>query len=92
MNLRIKTIALARLGAAFALIMVRAQQQTPPQQAYPFQDPKLPAELRVNNIVSLMTVEEKIGARATPKGCTGWRWGAWRMGPADACLSTGMND
>src|ERR1019366_1511131 len=44
------------------------QQQTPPQsspQAYPFQDPNLAAELRVNNIVSLMTVDEKIACLGT---------------------------
>ena len=32
---------------------------------YPFQDPNLPIEVRVNNILSLMTVEEKIAALST---------------------------
>jgi len=33
--------------------MVCAQQQTPPEQVYRFQDPNLPVEQRVNNIISL---------------------------------------
>jgi beta-glucosidase len=32
---------------------------------YPFQDPNLPMETRINNILSLMTVEEKINALST---------------------------
>src|SRR5450755_2847004 len=67
MKLRIVMLAFAFL-AAFAAVMVRAQQQTPPetpQQAYPFQDPKLPAEQRVDNIIALMTVEEKIACLGT---------------------------
>ena len=51
-----KLIAFAILGAAFAA----AQPQT-----YPFQDPNLPAEQRVNNIVSLMTLDEKIACLGT---------------------------
>ena len=51
-----KLIALGILGAAFAA----AQQQT-----YPFQDPNLPAEQRVNNIISLMTLDEKIACLGT---------------------------
>ena len=51
-----KLVAFAILGAAFAA----AQQQT-----YPFQDPNLPAEQRVNNIISLMTLDEKIACLGT---------------------------
>ena len=51
-----KLIAFAILGAAFAA----AQPQT-----YPFQDPNLPAEQRVNNIISLMTLDEKIACLGT---------------------------
>jgi hypothetical protein len=32
---------------------------------YPFQNPSLPVEARINNILSLMTPEEKIGALST---------------------------
>jgi len=35
------------------------------QYQYPFQNPNLPVEARVNNILSLMTVEEKISALST---------------------------
>jgi beta-glucosidase len=30
------------------------------QFQYPFQNPKLPAEKRIDNILSLMTIDEKI--------------------------------
>jgi beta-glucosidase len=51
-----KLIAVAILGTAFAA----AQQQT-----YPFQDPNLPAEQRVRNIISLMTLDEKVACLGT---------------------------
>jgi beta-glucosidase len=35
------------------------------QYQYPFQDPSLPVETRINNILSLMTVDEKINALST---------------------------
>src|SRR5579871_1580300 len=35
------------------------------QSPYPFQDPNLPLEKRVDNILSLMTVEEKLACLAT---------------------------
>jgi beta-glucosidase len=35
------------------------------QQSYPFQDPNESVEERVNNTVSLMTLEEKINALGT---------------------------
>jgi beta-glucosidase len=55
-----KLIAFAVLGAAFTAGLVCAQQQT-----YPFQDPNLPAEQRVDNIISLMTLDEKIACLGT---------------------------
>jgi beta-glucosidase len=51
-----KLIALLVLGAAFAA----AQQPT-----YPFQDPSLPIGQRVDNIISLMTLDEKIACLGT---------------------------
>ena len=67
MKLPIAPIASAVLAAAFAVVMVRAQQTPaqPPSQAYPFQDPNLPAEQRVANIISLMTLDEKIACLGT---------------------------
>ncbi len=38
------------------------------QSQYPFQDPKLPIEQRVDNILSLMTLDEKIGCMETNSG------------------------
>ena len=35
------------------------------QYRYPFQNPNLPAETRINNILSLMTLEEKVAALST---------------------------
>ena len=57
MKARIGSITTAALTAALAC----AQSQTPPPGPYPFQDPKRPIEQRVENIVSLMTLDEKIG-------------------------------
>jgi beta-glucosidase len=60
MRLRIAPIALAASGAAFAVAVVRAQQQTP-QQAYPFHDPNLSIEQPVDDPISRLTLDEKIG-------------------------------
>src|SRR5450759_1337103 len=65
MKLRIVPITFAALAAASAVAMVCAQQQTPPEQVYRFQDPNLPVEQRVNNIISLMTLDEKIACLGT---------------------------
>ena len=35
------------------------------QYQFPFQNPRLPLEARVNNMLSLMTLEEKVGAVST---------------------------
>jgi beta-glucosidase len=60
MRLRVAPIALAALGATFAVAVVHAQKQTP-QQAYPFHDPNLSIEQRVDDLVSRLTLDEKIG-------------------------------
>ncbi|MBZ5681365.1 MAG: glycoside hydrolase family 3 C-terminal domain-containing protein [Acidobacteriia bacterium] len=56
-------------GAVFALILPIVSSAWSNLWAqkyeYPFQDPNLPAEVRINNILSLMTVEEKINALST---------------------------
>jgi beta-glucosidase len=38
------------------------------QQQYPFNDPKLPEDKRIDNLLSLMTVEEKIAVLGTQTG------------------------
>jgi beta-glucosidase len=45
--------------AATAAVAIHSQQPRPAQQ-YPFQNPDLPIEQRVDNILSLMTLDEKI--------------------------------
>ena len=44
-------------GLFFSALAPQAQAQ----YQYPFQDPNLPEEVRVTNIISLMTLDEKIG-------------------------------
>ncbi|MBZ5623984.1 MAG: glycoside hydrolase family 3 C-terminal domain-containing protein [Acidobacteriia bacterium] len=61
MKLRIGWTALTALAAA----AVCAPQQTAPPQQYPFQNPDLPVEERVNNIISLLTADEKIACLGT---------------------------
>jgi beta-glucosidase len=56
----------AALGSALALVLLStsaALEST--QYKYPFQNPNLPVEARINNILSLMTVDEKIAALST---------------------------
>ena len=47
---------------AIGLFITGAEAQ---QDKYPFQNPELPIEARVNNILSLMTVDEKLAALST---------------------------
>lgn len=63
MRPRFALIAFTTGAAALGVAVVRAQQQPSPQ--YPFQNPNLPIERRVDNIVSLMTLEEKIACLGT---------------------------
>jgi beta-glucosidase len=51
-----KPIAFTALAAVLAAATLRAQQQ-----AYPFQNPNLPVEQRVDNLISVLTLDEKIG-------------------------------
>lgn len=49
----------------FLLIVAHAAAQDAHRFQYPFQDPSLPIEARVSNILSLMTLEEKIASLGT---------------------------
>ncbi|HEY0321789.1 MAG TPA: glycoside hydrolase family 3 C-terminal domain-containing protein [Pyrinomonadaceae bacterium] len=54
-------IALSCIGSIFILSLpVRAQQQTSPPASADYLNPRLPIERRVNDLVSRMTLEEKI--------------------------------
>ncbi|HUY82108.1 MAG TPA: glycoside hydrolase family 3 C-terminal domain-containing protein [Acidobacteriaceae bacterium] len=54
------------LVAVAGVAPVRAQQK----YKYPFQNPNLPAEKRIDNILSLMTIDEKIDALGVQTGVT----------------------
>jgi beta-glucosidase len=55
-----------KLGFAFCvLIRLSVSLASAQQYQYPFLNPDLPVEVRINNILSLMTVEEKIQALST---------------------------
>ncbi len=57
-----------RLALVVCLLLVALGQQTwkaSSEMKYPFQNPDLPIEDRVTNILSLMTLEEKIAALST---------------------------
>jgi beta-glucosidase len=43
----------------------QSAQQPAQQQKYPFQDPSLPVEKRIDNLLSLMTIDEKINVLGT---------------------------
>jgi len=69
------------LVSGFALTMTPALAQQP---RYPFNDPALPMEKRIDNLLSLMTVEEKID-------CLGTRTGVPRLGVANFGSSEGIH-
>jgi beta-glucosidase len=50
------------LASALALTLASASAQQP---QYPFRDPSLPADKRIDNLLSLMTLEEKIDVLGT---------------------------
>ena len=50
---------------AEGLAPVRGERRTESQYQYPFQNPALPAEERITNILSLLTLEEKVACLGT---------------------------
>ena len=66
---------------AFLIFIAPALGQQP---RYPFQDPNLPAEQRIDNLLSVMTVEEKIG-------CLGTRTSVPRLGVPNIGSSEGIH-
>src|SRR5258708_26084678 len=63
--LKIRGDANMRGVAPMVLLLLCADLGRAQQYQYPFQNPNLPIEARVNNILSLMTVDEKISALST---------------------------
>jgi len=54
------------------------------QNSYPFNDPNLPTEKRIDNLLSLMTIEEKVG-------CLGTRTDVQRLGVPNIGNSEGIH-
>jgi beta-glucosidase len=74
-----------RQFASFAAGLVAALAQIFAQQpAYPFKDPTLPMEKRIDNLLSLMTIEEKVD-------CLGTRTGVPRLGVPNFGSSEGIH-
>ncbi len=59
---------LTRWARAAALCLLAAGHAGAAPEHYPFQDPTLPLEQRIDNILSLMTLDEKINALSTDSG------------------------
>jgi beta-glucosidase len=57
---RIRNLAVFALVAGIALIFAFPTNRTSGQQAPPYRNPSLPIETRVNDLVSRMTLEEKV--------------------------------
>ncbi|MDV6169477.1 glycoside hydrolase family 3 C-terminal domain-containing protein [Flavobacterium sp. DG1-102-2] len=51
--------------ALYILLLVTASLSAQQKKQYPFQDPKLDTEKRIDNLLSLMTLDEKIQALST---------------------------
>jgi len=49
-------------AAALLLLVTLAAAPATGQTRYPFQDPNVPVEARIDNVLSLMTLEEKLAA------------------------------
>jgi beta-glucosidase len=47
------------------VLLIESRTQVHAQQTYPFMDPNLGVEQRIDNILSLMTLDEKVGALGT---------------------------
>lgn len=65
----------------FAVKTIPALAQTP---AHPFNDPALPTDKRIDNLLSLMTIDEKIG-------CLGTKTGVPRIGVPNIGSSEGIH-
>jgi beta-glucosidase len=77
-----KTKRNMRLVAALMLMLLGGALSA--QDHYPFQNPKLPSEERISNILASMTLEEKIAVLGTSTAVP-------RLGIPDAGLSEGLH-
>src|ERR1035438_8090632 len=62
-TIRMRLLFPLLVSLAFTVVPALAQQTR-----YPFNDPNLPADKRIDNLLSLMTVDEKIDVLGTQTG------------------------
>ena len=72
------------IAALFCLVVLGIVPVVAQQAHYPFNDPTLPMEKRIDNLLSLMTVDEKID-------CLGTRTGVPRLGVPNIGSSEGIH-
>jgi len=73
-----------RLSSLFSLLVLALAPAMAQQASQPFRDPALPAEKRIDNLLSLMTLDEKID-------CLGIRTGVPRLGVPSFGNSEGIH-
>src|SRR5260370_22482678 len=73
-----------RLLSLFSLLVLALAPAMAQQSSQPFRDPALPAEKRVDNLLSLMTLDEKID-------CLGTRTGVPLLGVPNCGSSEGIH-
>jgi len=73
-----------RLSSIFSLVALALAPAMAQQSAQPFRDPALPTEKRIDNLFSLMTLDEKID-------CLGTRTGVPRLGVPNFGSSEGIH-
>jgi beta-glucosidase len=72
------------LATFFSLVVLGLTPALSQQPAYPFNDPTLPTEKRIDNLLSLMTIDEKVA-------CLGTRTGVARLGVPNFGSSEGIH-
>lgn len=83
-------VLLCSFALAVSAVAQQARMPLPPQvdqwhlQHHPFDDPKLPVEQRIDNLLSLMTIDEKID-------CLGTQTGVPRLGVPNIGSSEGIH-
>ena len=73
-----------KVAALFCLVLSGIVPALAQQPKYPFNDPSLPMEKRIDNLLSLMTTEEKVA-------CLGTQTGVPRLGVTNIGASEGIH-
>src|SRR5580698_2209082 len=73
-----------RLASLFSLLVLGLAPALAQQSSYPFNNPALPMEKRIDNLLSLMTIDEKIA-------CLGTKTGVPRLGVKNFGSSEGIH-